>query len=55
MRGEDVTVTVAVIIGFRITPACAGKTRLSPALPAAGADHPRMRGEDRRPTFLYRQ
>ena len=31
----------------RITPACAGKTRLSPSTELNSPDHPRMRGEDR--------
>ena len=32
---------------FRITPACAGKTKVHGALQCRDADHPRMRGEDR--------
>jgi len=31
---------------FRITPACAGKTKVHGALQCRDADHPRMRGED---------
>ena len=33
---------------FRITPACAGKTRRTPRRRARRSDHPRMRGEDGR-------
>ena len=36
----------AAISDFRITPACAGKTRVLGFPPTCGPDHPRMRGED---------
>ena len=34
-----------------ITPACAGKTRRSPPQYCLHSDHPRMRGEDPKPTL----
>ena len=44
----------AVSYVFRITPACAGKTKAFGPAPRCGADHPRMRGEDERsnPDYL---
>ena len=46
MRGEDGISLVLREVTERITPACAGKTPRPSAHERAGADHPRMRGED---------
>ena len=39
-------------LGTGIIPACAGSTRRIPRLPAPRQDHPRMRGEHRRPRMF---
>ena len=48
MRGEDVMIVLSFIPSWRITPACAGKTVSAQFWIMVLADHPRMRGEDRR-------
>ena len=48
-RGRP-TVSESVVHGIGITPACAGKTFRLCVSPTATPDHPRMRGEDTKPT-----
>ncbi|KPI03769.1 hypothetical protein OK006_7390 [Actinobacteria bacterium OK006] len=42
-------VTRAQYERYRLTPACAGRTRPAPHLPGCGPAHPRLRGEDSGP------
>ena len=46
MRGEDADRCNELFGTDRITPACAGKTRMGSRRRRVGPDHPRMRGED---------
>ena len=51
---EGQTLLIFSIIGVRITPACAGRTKHIVSINLTGQDHPRMCGKDSRiATFKY--